>query len=103
MTITQEFPRTNAQADVPANVILTVSLEGSNHSLTIVMRWQATGGLDLAQRWVVPPGGLTAGMLDEIGARSDERTCYAVLAALGMQGDIFTHLLEERDPGEPFV
>jgi hypothetical protein len=96
MTITQEFPRTNAQADVPANVILTVSLEGSKHSVTIVMRWQATGGLDLAQRWVVPPGGLTAGMLDEIGALSDERTCYAVLAALGMQGDLFTHLLTER-------
>jgi hypothetical protein len=88
---------------VPANLILTVSLEGSNHSLTIVMRWRASGGLDLAQRWVVPPGGLTAGMLDEIGALSDERTCYAVLAALGMQGDIFTHLLSERGPGEPFV
>jgi hypothetical protein len=103
MTITQEFPRTDAQADVPANLILTVSLEGSKHSLSIVMRWRASGGLDLAQRWVIPPGGLTAGMLDEIGALSDERTCYTVLAALGMQGDIFTHLLSERGPGEPFV
>ena len=103
MTITQEFPRTDAQADVPANLILTVSLEGSKHSLSIVMRWRASGGLDLAQRWVIPPGGLTAGMLDEIGALSDERTCYTVLAALGMQGDLFTHLLSERDPGEPFV
>ena len=103
MPITQEFPRTDAQADVPANLILTVSLEGSKHSLSIVMRWRASGGLDLAQRWVIPPGGLTAGMLDEIGALSDERTCYTVLAALGMQGDIFTHLLSERGPGEPFV